>query len=266
MLLVLVLRCRYRWAGTIPASLQCYAFLPACCTACLSLLPPLSITIITDSSLTTDYKPVIERTEDDPAPPTPCQEDQWFALVTTECTSSRTRDKCCDKLKHILNYVRTPGNMDSMKQRQAMSATMHSVHLHWRDLGAHNHPTAAVCNYELMPRELLPRLGPRTEPVPDMFPFLSQETLDDLEAMRQARRCANKPTKLAQQQWKVVSARLKAYAESGAGSLAEAIMHNDCWWQQQVAHEVVKTKQGVKRARKQLVAAVAEYESADSDS
>jgi hypothetical protein len=215
----------------------------------------ISLLLTTLITITADYVPVIERTEEDPAPPILSKEEQWFELVTKECTSCRTRDKCCDKLKHVLNYVRTPGNMDTVKQRQAMSATMHSVRLHWRDLGAHNFPEAAVCNYELMPRELLPRIGARTEPVPDMFPFLSQQTVDDLEAMRQARRCANKPTKLAQQQWSVVSARLREYAESGAGSIAEAIMHNDCWWQQQVAHEAVKTKQAAKRARKQLSAA-----------
>jgi hypothetical protein len=38
-------------------------------------------------------------------------------------------------------------------------------------------------------------------------------------------------------QWHTVQSRLLQYADTSAGTLAEAILYNDCYWKGQTAHE-----------------------------
>ena len=116
-----------------------------------------------------------------------------------------------------------------------------NVRLHWCTSGnGHSSAASIVCNYAVLPRELLPRLGNRSSLVPHEFPYFTQATIDDVFAMREIRRKAVTHDRgvQAQSDWKVLAARLQQYAATGEGTIAEAIFCNDLQWRGHVPHRL----------------------------
>jgi hypothetical protein len=125
-----------------------------------------------------------------------------------------------------------------------MCELLREVNKRWsKSSSTHNTPTAAACNHELMPRELLPRIGHYTSYTPDTFPYVSQSDIDDVRAMRYIRGKANFAQHCTWQRegWHLLQARLQQYASTGKGSIAEAIVVNDYNWRGQIAHTVHHT-------------------------
>jgi hypothetical protein len=87
-----------------------------------------------------------------------------------------------------------------------------------------------------MPREALPRLVSPCSNSADRFPYIAQQTASDVRAMRAVRSRAN-GTAVDAARWVVLQQRLQQYAAGGAGTIAETIVCNDCYWLGQVAHE-----------------------------
>jgi hypothetical protein len=116
-----------------------------------------------------------------------------------------------------------------------------NVRLHWCTAGnGHGGSTSIVCNYAVLPRELMPRLGNRSALAPQVFPYFSQATIDDVFAMREVRRQAvtHERGVQAQANWSLLAARLQQYAATGEGTVAEAIFCNDLQWRGHVPHEL----------------------------
>jgi hypothetical protein len=116
-----------------------------------------------------------------------------------------------------------------------------NVRLHWCTAGnGHSGSTSIVCNYAVLPRELMPRLGNRSALAPQEFPYFSQATIDDVFAMREVRRQAvtHERGVQAQANWRLLAARLQQYAATGEGTVAEAIFCNDLQWRGHVPHEL----------------------------
>jgi hypothetical protein len=177
--------------------------------------------------------PLIERTESQTAQAKHAAEEQWFAALNSKCKCNG-RVPCGDKYKAVLQGIRSSGAMSSNEQRRKLLQTLNTIR---RTSGAsvcHSSAASAACDHVHMPRELLPRLGSRSTVSPDAFPYLSQTTIDDVRAMRLIRATHSKRAL----QWAVLQSRLQQYASTGAGTIAEAIVYNDCYWLGQIAHEV----------------------------
>jgi hypothetical protein len=173
---------------------------------------------------------VIERTEPQTAQAKQAAEEQWFASLNSRCQCNG-RVPCGDKYKAVLQRIRAPGAMSSSEQRKKL---LHALSHMKRPSGAgvcHSSAASAACDHVHMPRELLPRLGIYSNS--NTFPYLSQATVDDVRAMRYLR--TRHSTRAAH--WAVLQQRLQQYAATGAGTVAEAIVHNDCYWLGQVAHD-----------------------------
>jgi hypothetical protein len=174
--------------------------------------------------------PVIERSEPQTAQAKQAAEEQWCASLNSRCQCNG-RVPCGDKYKAVLQRIRAPGAMSSSEQRKKL---LHALSHMKRPSGAgvcHSSAASAACDHVHMPRELLPRLGIYSNS--DTFPYLSQATVDDVRAMRYLR--TRHSTRAAH--WAVLQQRLQQYAATGAGTVAEAIVYNDCYWLGQVAHE-----------------------------
>eukprot|EP00953_Heterococcus_sp_UTEX-ZZ885_P016377 9209-Heterococcus_DN1.PRE.2 len=120
------------------------------------------------------------------------------------------------------------------------------VHRNWKVANnSHNSSKSAACNYSMMPRELLPRLRSYTNHAPYAFPFVIEAVVDDIRAMRYIRSSRDK----LRAGWHCLQAKLQQYASTGKGSIAEAIVVNDCWWSGQIAYEAPSgnKSQAVKR-------------------
>jgi hypothetical protein len=98
-----------------------------------------------------------------------------------------------------------------------------------------------------VPRELLPLLGANSKSSPNKWPYCSQSTTDDVKAMRFIR--SKHSTASYTDMWRTLQSRLHTYATTGKGSIAEAIVHNDCYWKGELAYEVPsgKKSQALKR-------------------
>jgi hypothetical protein len=173
---------------------------------------------------------VIERTEPQTAQAKQAAEEQWFASLNSTCQCNG-RVPCGDKYKAVLQRIRAPGAMISSEQRKKLLQTLSVIR---RPSGAgvcHSSAASAACDHVHTPRELLPRQS--TYNNSDTFPYLSQATVDDVRAMRYLR--TRHSSKAAH--WAVLQHRLQQYAATGAGTVAEAIVHNDCYWLGQLAYE-----------------------------
>jgi hypothetical protein len=174
---------------------------------------------------------VIERTEPQTAQAKQAAEEQWFASLNSRCQCNG-RVPCGDKYKAVLQRIRAPGAMSSNEQRRKLLQALNTMR---RPSGAgvcHSSATSAACDHVRTPRELLPRLYSSSSSV-NTFPFVSQATADDVRAMRMIRSSHS----IRPAWWAVLQPRLQLYAATGAGTVAEAIVYNDCFWLGQVAHE-----------------------------
>jgi hypothetical protein len=145
---------------------------------------------------------------------------------------------CGDKYKAVLQRMRAPGAMSSNEQRRKLLQALNHIR---RPPGAcvcHSSAASAACDHVHTPRELLPRLYSSSSN-PDAFPYVSQATFDDVRAMRLLRSSSNNKGKhLALLQSRaVLQQRLEQYASTGAGTVAEAIVYNDCFCLGHLAHE-----------------------------
>jgi hypothetical protein len=170
-------------------------------------------------------------------------DERWLALLNSEC-NCLVGKPCGDQLRVVLASIRAASNDDI--QSKHMYDALHDVRRRWsKDTSTHNSREAAACNYELMPRELLPRIRLYSANTSDAFPYVSQSVIDDVRAMRYIRSTANISHQTTWQRdgWQLLQARLQQYASTGKGSIAEAIVVNDCCWRGQVAHAVASHKQ-----------------------
>jgi hypothetical protein len=85
-----------------------------------------------------------------------------------------------------------------------------------------------------MPRELLPRLSLVVKTRPNLWPHLTRTTIDDVRAMTYIRCQYSHDTKSTK--WLTLKARLLQYAATGRGTIAEAIVYNDCYWDGELAY------------------------------
>jgi hypothetical protein len=167
-------------------------------------------------------------------------EDQWYQHVNQECSCAATT-KCGSKLKAIVAEIRAGGAMPTAAQRQKLTSMLHTLKRSWygaksRD-NNHNKKFAAVCDCTAMPRELLPRLYYASNYDDACFPYVAQSTVNDVRAMRFIRSKANTNNLAYKEHWAALQPRLAQYAATGSGSIAEAIVYNDCQWLGQQAHE-----------------------------
>jgi hypothetical protein len=169
-------------------------------------------------------------------------DERWLALLHSEC-NCRVSSTCADQLRVLLASIRSVSSEDI--QRRHMYDTLREVRNRWlKDSSTHNRHTAAACNHELMPLELPPRTGYYSSYRPDTFPYVSQSVFDNVRAMRYIRSSANTThqTNWQREGWQLLQARLQQYASTGKGSIAEAVVVNDCYWRGQVAHAAASHK------------------------
>jgi hypothetical protein len=139
--------------------------------------------------------------------------------------------------KAFVLRARADGAVRSVAQRSKLNDELREFKKGWARAGSsHNSKSAAACDYAAMPRELLPRLCYVKALSDSSYPQISQSTVDAVRAMRHVRSCAKRTVKEFKHGWPLLQARLKEYASTGSGSLAEAIVHNDCCWRGKVAH------------------------------
>jgi hypothetical protein len=188
------------------------------------------------ATVCTDETLPVERTE--PAT-THAKHDQyglWYTRVNSECDCSTVETKCGDKCRSVVQEIAAIADSNTAQQRRKLFKVLYNIQRNWHNAGSsHSSKTSATRDYAHMPRELLPRLGRSNLVTPAVWPHLSQSTLDDVKVMRHIRGKAS--TEKYQAKWQVLRQRLQQYAATGAGTVAEAIVANDCWWSGQVAHE-----------------------------
>jgi hypothetical protein len=82
-----------------------------------------------------------------------------------------------------------------------------------------------------MPRELLPSVETLCSSSPDMWPYVKRPTVDALKAMMLVH-CTGRRKHKAQLQFarQTLQARMQQYAETGSGTVAEAIVYNEFYW------------------------------------
>jgi hypothetical protein len=136
---------------------------------------------------------------------------------------------------NVLNKFReTPlEDFKSEKIRLKFYDVLRYIRSKWPTDSVHWHQDSPTCDLAHMPRELLPRLGGNGYPSPDKWPYCSENTIDDVKAMRRIRSNYLAPSN---ETWQLQD-RLEEYADSGVGSIAEAIVYNDYYWTGQLAYE-----------------------------
>lgn len=177
-----------------------------------------------------DFAMPVERSEPVSAEAKAAAEQQWFAAVNAECTCSV---KCGDEYRTLLQKVRTELAAGKQIKRTALLRGTAELRRKWHADSAHCSKASPTSDVAAMPRELLPRLCQGKYPAPQQFPYLSRITLNDVKGMRRIRG----ESKGHAHNWSLLQKRLQQYADTGAGSIAEAIVYNDYQWLGQCAHE-----------------------------
>jgi hypothetical protein len=189
-----------------------------CCYCC----------VYTDSTLR------IERTEPATAQDKHDQDEQWYARVNSECRCGKA-EKCGDKYRTAVHDVKAEDAMNTLQEGRKLYMAVYHAQERSRPGSSHYSKLSATCDHAHMPREVLPRVGQNRTVTPDKWPYLSQSTVNDVKAMRFIRSQATHRSYVAK--WQILQQRLQQYATTGAGTIAEAIVVNDYWWNGQVAHE-----------------------------
>jgi hypothetical protein len=201
----------------------------------------------------------IERTEPATQQAQHKSDERWFTLLNVEC-KCRGSTRCGDQLRELLAAVRAKDKLELNAVCKELSRTLRSVHSRWSGVHSkHNKRTAAACDHAHMPRELLPRLGYYCKMLPDVFPYVPQSVTDAVRAMRFIR-SSSRQSSSEGSDWQLLRERLQRYAATGTGSLAEAILVNDCCWRGEVALEVPPKKQSTT-----ALAAAADSDGSDSE-
>jgi hypothetical protein len=133
--------------------------------------------------------------------------------------------------------ITAQGATSSKQQRRTWCRSVRNIGYRWRPESPHYSKQSATCDLVHMPRQLLTRMGSRSDALPDKWPYLSQSTINDVHTMRYIRGAHAHRGRRAQW-WQTLQSRLEQYAATGAGTIAEAIVTNDNWWSCQVAHLV----------------------------
>jgi hypothetical protein len=173
-------------------------------------------------------------------------DERWLAMLHNECNCGSSK-KCNDKLRALLASIRA-FNMSnaSVESRTQLRKAIDRARRTWQKASSkHSQRGAAACNHELMPRVLLPRLRYYIGHTSDAYPYVPLSVVNDVRAMRYIRGHHNSCSK----DWQILQARLQQYGSTGKGSIAEAIVVNDCYWQNEKAHAVPcgNTSQAAKR-------------------
>jgi hypothetical protein len=163
-------------------------------------------------------------------------EDNYYDLLNRECPRSSSDSKCGSKLEAIITDIRAPSAMQTAAQRERLCLHLHDLRAHWAKTSSHSRRSAVACRHTVMPREALPRLYSPCSNSVDKFPYIAEQTASDVRAMRAVRSRTN-GNAVDTAQWSVLQQQLEQYAATGAGTVAEAIVYNDCYWLGQTAHD-----------------------------
>jgi hypothetical protein len=131
--------------------------------------------------------------------------------------------------------ITAEGAVSNKELQKKLSDAMRSVTRCCSQNSKHYSTQSAACDYTRMPRELLPRCGGNQTQSPATWPYLRQTTVIDVRAIRCIRSERLRAPYTAM--WHTLQQRLEQYAATGAGTVAEAIVYNDYWWNGQLAHE-----------------------------
>jgi hypothetical protein len=184
------------------------------------------------TTLYTDGTLPVERTE--PAAEAKHERyEQWYARVNAECDCNKA-EKCGNKYKAIMQSIEAEGATSNAQLRHRLNTSLSRL-TSWRTGSRHARKQSATCDHARMPRELLPRIRRSNTLSPDKWPYLSQSTINDVRAIRCIRSAHT--TAPFSTMWETLQGRLQQHAATSAGSVAEAIVANDYWWNGQVAHE-----------------------------
>jgi hypothetical protein len=106
----------------------------------------------------TDYTVTVECSEPELDHAKQQLEEQWYAAVNSECKCGKLV-LCGDACKQLLHSIRGIGAMSTTAKRRALARELDKLRARWRKhSNSHNSAAAAVCNYALMPQELLPHV------------------------------------------------------------------------------------------------------------
>jgi hypothetical protein len=173
-------------------------------------------------------------------------DERWLVVLRKECNCGSSTG-CSDKLRALSASIRTLDMSTApIESRTQLCRAVDRARRAWQKASSkHSKRGAAACNLELMPRELLPRLRYYFKHTVDKYPYVPLSVVNDVRAMRYIRSHHNSCSK----DWQMLQARLQQYASTGKGSIAEAIVVNDCYWQNETAHAVPcgNTSQAAKR-------------------
>jgi hypothetical protein len=159
-------------------------------------------------------------------------EQQWFNAINYECTCDAPV-RCGDMYRQIVQEFRalpsfTPDSSQQLRDQ------LYLLRYPWKVNKCHyalSSPTSDVLH---TPRELLPRLSLVVKTRPSRWPYLTRTTIDDVRAMTYIR-CKHSHDK-KNAKWNTLRARLMQYAATGRGTVAEAIVYNDCYWDGELAY------------------------------
>jgi hypothetical protein len=180
---------------------------------------------------------------------TEIREQQWYASVNSECHCEDSI-KCGEKFRRIVQSRRaqldTQSSSVTADHSESLTQALSAMTALWTASGgscSHFSQQSATCDLACMPRELLPLLNTMNLAVStsnteqSKQPYVPQATLDDVRAITAVRCGLGTKSKLSSAaQWRLVQARMQQYADSGSGTIAEAIVHNDCCWRGEHAY------------------------------
>jgi hypothetical protein len=174
---------------------------------------------------------------------------QWYERVNSECRCKEPV-KCGDVYRQIVQERRVQlATEPTADHSHYFTQRLAAVRARWRASGSgcHYMKRSATCDLAHMPRELLPLLFTVRDASSGKYPYVPRATVDDVRAIT-AIRC-KESLKRNSSQWQLVQSRLWQYAQSSSGTVAEAIVHNDCCWRGELAYAVPSHKNSKVGAR-----------------
>jgi hypothetical protein len=129
--------------------------------------------------------------------------------------------------------ITAEGATSNKELRQKLLCAVYTVRRFWPINSKHSSKSSATCDLVHMPRELLPHVWSRV--IPDRWPYISESTISDVLVMRHIRHRHSQEH--YRTLWATLQRRLLQYAGTGAGTVAETILCNHCWWNEEIAHE-----------------------------
>jgi hypothetical protein len=173
----------------------------------------------------------VERIEPRDAPSQQAQDWQWCVSVNRECRCPGGLH-CGDRYWRILQARRALGpyskqNRSSLKELRLKAHELHGKPF-WEKPHCHFHLASPAQDVLYMPRELLPSVETVCT-APRRWPFLTRATIADVKAMTLVRYRHSGMQQLSSA-CHTMKARMQQYAETGRGTVAEAIMHNEFHW------------------------------------